>query len=573
MVFGVFLILLFFVPRAPWDVLGGWLLLFLALALSRLGLYRSYRKAEAAGFDALLRWRRDWNLLTILSGGFWGLTVVVFYPNAETLQKIALIVLIFGYTLGSIQVLANQPRVFLAFSTAALGPTIIRASWGAGWEGLELAVTMLGNFGLTAILAHNYRKVYTDLVDFKIRNQVLVESLTKEKEAAEVARQAAVLADQAKTQFLAAASHDLRQPLHAVSLYAEVLRARSARQEVSGLVEKVLESIVALEGLFSELMDITKVDAGGMTANPVHFELEEIFEGVGVHARPLVFKKGLELKFRGGQQVVFADKNMLGRVLLNLVMNAVRYTEDGGVLVSARQRGGRLLLQVWDSGVGILEADQPRIFDDFYQVRRAGPLAADAYKGMGLGLAIVRRLVGLMNVQIRVQSRLGHGTVFNLWLPLGDAAQIAPSEPHLTSQAGLVTEGRLIAVLDDDPAGRESLVLMLKGWGFGVVDFDSFDACLAWADEAGRRGLKLDLAIVDYRLGDRATGVEAIHMLRRHFGATMPAVVLTGELASEVDSHPDRASFHLMLKPALPHKLRAMIAFKLGRRSDGEASN
>ena len=229
-------------------------------------------------------------------------------------------------------------------------------------------------------------------------------------------------ANLAKTRFLAAASHDLRQPLHALVLFAEALQSRPQAPEQQRLVDNIAAAVSSLDGLFSALLDLTRIDAGGLQARPCDFALDELWQRLRVHFEPVAFDKGLALRLRGGQHRVHADPVLVERIVRNLTANALRYTEDGGVLLAARRRGAHVLLQVWDSGLGIAAADQQRVFDEFVQVGEATRATEPgARRGLGLGLAIVKRLAGLMGADIGLQSVPGRGSVFSLRLPLGAA--------------------------------------------------------------------------------------------------------------------------------------------------------
>jgi CheY-like chemotaxis protein len=372
------------------------------------------------------------------------------------------------------------------------------------------------------------------------------------------------VANRAKTQFFTAASHDLRQPLHAMGLFAEALRQRTHEPEVAHLVNSINASVDALEGLFSELLDITRIDAGGVEVRPQSFELEDILRKLRLHFEPTAFEKGLALTLRGGRRVVHADPLLVERILRNLVSNAIRYTNDGGVLVGARQRGDKVLVQVWDSGLGIREEEQAKVFEEFYQVPNTPAVAPHQRKGLGLGLAIVKRLADLMDAPITLRSRAGRGTVFSLELPAGTMPRPQPASLSSRAMAGLTLDGRLIVVVEDEPAVRSGLEVLLQGWGAQVASFDSVADSLAWAAASDPAVVRPDLCIVDYRLESGRNGVEAIAALRERFGARLPAIVVTGSTMSTLDKEAQEKDFHLLLKPVVPNKLRAMIAFKLG---------
>jgi signal transduction histidine kinase len=562
---GAVVVLLLFYETAPRLQLAGWALVFALLWVGRAVLARRFLAVQFRQDTDFRQWRRRWLGGLLGSGAMWGSAVWLFYGQGGSIQQIALIITVYSYCVASVPVMADQPRQFLAFLALCFVPTIARIVAEGTLYSYELAGVLLITLAMTVLLGRNYRQAMERVIELKQQSENLLEQLRKEKAAADLARQEAEVANRAKTQFFAAASHDLRQPLHAVGLFAEALRNKSRDEEVIQLVNSINSSVDALEGLFSELLDITKIDTGAVEVRPQHFKLKDLFARLRLHYEPLAFEKGLALRFRGEQHHAFADPMIVDRILRNLISNAIRYTEDGGVLVSCRQRRDRLLLQVWDSGIGIPASEQERIFEEFYQVHGDRPLPAHHRRGLGLGLAIVRRLAGLIGAPLTLRSRPGHGTVFNLELPLGKA-QRAPEPLPGRMPLGLTLDRKLIAVVEDEPAVRDGLEVLLKGWGATVAAFDTIEDCRQWAEQARQQGLRPDLAIVDYRIDHQRTGIDAILVMRQAFGAELPAIVVTGSTTAGLEEEAHRHDFHLLIKPVVPNKLRAMIAFKLGVR-------
>ncbi len=577
---GLVLITLIFGPLAETWRIGGWLAVALALWALRLAHYLRFRRHRDADEATLRGWRTSWKLLVLGQGAMWGLAVWLFWSLGTPYHGVSLILIVYSYCLGSVQLLATQARVFLVFISLVLTPTIVRIATDTGhpWH-LQLAIILTLLFCLTVLMARTYGSALGQAITLKGRTDDLASRLRTEmivaedaRRAAEEARRAAEAANRAKTQFFAAASHDLRQPLHAMGLFAEALRQRSHDPEVASLVNSINESVDALEGLFGELLDITRIDTGGVDVNPAPVRVRDLYTRLRLHFEPVAFEKGLMLSFHGEQHVAQADPVLLERVLRNLVSNAIRYTDDGGVLVSCRHRrtpdgAGKLLLQVWDSGIGISEAALPRIWEEFFQAQINRPLEAHQRKGLGLGLAIVKRLATLMGAPIWVRSRVGHGTVFSFEVPLGKApraaVESAPSSVKLP--IGLTLEGRLFVVVEDELSVREGLVVLLQAWGARVLSFDTAEGVEAWL--AGPAPELPDLVLVDYRLPQGRTGIDALVALRARWPQRrLPAILITG---SSLGGHEDEAvrhDYHLLIKPVLPNKLRAMIAFKLGVR-------
>jgi signal transduction histidine kinase/CheY-like chemotaxis protein len=573
---GMLLMAQMFWPLAAPLHLGGWLAAGAVLWLLRLGHYLRFRRQRQADETILRGWRASWEALVLAQGAMWGLAVWVFWGLGTPYHLLALVLIVYSYCLGSVQLLATQARVFLVFITLVLAPTIVRIATDSSqpWH-LQLAVILTLLFLITVLMARTYGSALGQAITLKARTDELAGRLRTEmvvteeaRRLAEDARRAAEAANRAKTQFFAAASHDLRQPLHAMGLFAEALRQRSHDPEVASLVNSINESVDALEGLFGELLDITRIDTGGVDVNPAPVRMKELFARLRLHFEPVAFEKGLMMSFRGEQHVAQADPVLLERVLRNVLSNAIRYTDDGGVIVSCRPRQGRLLLQVWDTGIGISEASLPRIWDEFFQAQSNRPLEAHHRKGLGLGLAIVRRLTDLMDAPITVRSRVGHGTVFSFEVPVGKAPRaIIEALPGSPAKAplGLTLQGRLIVVVEDEAAVREGLVVLLQAWGAQVAAFDTIDAVEAWVGSTAAG--PPDLLLVDYRLPQGRNGTEALVVLRGRWpDSRLPAIMITG---SSLGGHEDEAvthDYHLLIKPVLPNKLRAMIAFKLGVR-------
>jgi signal transduction histidine kinase len=564
---GLLVVLFMFWTLVPPLWLAAWATLVAVLWVLRWLHWQRYRRVSDVDVPTLLGWHSSWRVLALVQGGMWPLAVWLFWDYGTPYHRLALLLCAYSYALASVQLLATQ-RIFGAFLLVVLLPTIVRVASDEShpyhWQ-LALVLSLL--FGITYVMGRSYRGALDQAIHLKVRTDQLAAQLRVEKAAADEARRAAEAASRAKTQFFAAASHDLRQPLHAMGLFAETLRQRSHDPEVASLVNSINESVDALEGLFGELLDITRIDTGGVEVNPAPVRMKDLFARLRLHFEPTAFEKGLVLDFHGERHVAHTDSTLVERILRNLVSNAIRYSEDGGVLVSCRPRDDKLLLQVWDTGIGISARSLPRIFDEFYQVQSNRPLEPHQRKGLGLGLAIVKRLADLLGAPLDVKSVVGRGTVFAFEVPVGRETRSAEAAPATTTKMplGLTLQGRRIAVVEDEVTVREGLVVLLQAWGASVEAFDTVAAVQAWVAHPTRT--RPDLLIVDYRLPAGSTGLDALAVLRARWPEpVIPAIVVTG---SSLGGHEDEATthnFHLLIKPVLPNKLRAMIAFKLGVR-------
>jgi len=542
-----------------------WGVAFALVWLVRLWLALRYAHDEPTTSAGLERRLRTWQAGVLASGVLWGIAAWFFAAYGTGLHQLALVLVVYTFCVACVPILAPQFALFVLFVVLVFVPAIVRVALQDDTLSWQAAIVMTVAMAMTMLLGRNYRQSFESIVGLKLRTEALAVQLGAEKAVADAARAEAEVANRAKTQFFAAASHDLRQPLHAMGLFAEALRARSHDAEVAQLVNSINESVDALEGLFSELLDITKIDSGGVEVHPVDFELADIFRKVRLHFEPAAFEKGLELRIRGGDRVAFADPLLVERIVRNLVSNAIRYTSDGSVLVSCRRHGERLLLQVWDTGPGIRADERARVFDEFYQVPGTPAVGAEQKKGLGLGLAIVKRLAALMDAPLELRSTEGRGTVFTLRLPVGKAPRAAERALGTRAPAGVTLAGRTIVIVEDEPAVRQGLEVLLAAWGATTVSLDSAAATSAWAASADPAAPPA-LVIADYRLEDGATGVAAIAAVRRRFGNAVPAIVVTGSTMTGHEKDALEHDFHLLIKPVLPNKLRAMIAFKLARR-------
>jgi signal transduction histidine kinase len=369
----------------------------------------------------------------------------------------------------------------------------------------------------------------------------------------ERAKDQAEMANRFKSRFLAAASHDLRQPLHALGLFAAALPEHTRDAEGAELVQRITTSIDSLDALLSSLLDISKLDAGAITAEPRDLRLDDLFERLANDFVPEALERDLRLAVVPTRFVVRSDPALLERIVRNLVANALRYTERGGVVVGARRRGGRIAIEVWDSGAGIAAAERERIFEEFYQI---GNPERDRTRGLGLGLAIVRRLARLLGHDVELDSRVGRGSVFRVLVAPGDPKAVAAAAPAAPLAASLL-RGRLIVVIDDEPSVRESTGNLLQAWGCDVVAAADAKEALAAVGQRVPAAL-----LVDYRLRGGEDGLGAIAQLRAMLGR-IPALLISGESSTEELARINARGVQLLHKPVPPAKLRSALTFLL----------
>ncbi len=392
-----------------------WCGLLCAFQVSRLALYGAWRR-RARPEENVERWRAWWATGAGLSGLVWGAAgFVMFVPDSPTHQAV-LIVALLGVATGSITVIATDVTAFYAFSGAVVTPVLVRTAWEGGATYLVLAA--IGAVVLAAILAcgRNLSKELARSLAVYYQNLELIEELQAQKAIAERARNEAETANRAKTQFFASASHDLRQPLHAMGLFAAALAQKAHDPEVRHVVDSINSSVQALEALFSELLDIAKIDAGALKPVLAPFALADMFGRLQSDFEAEAAAKGLRLTVEGGANVVTSDALLLERIIRNLLSNAVRYTTEGAVRLTAAPAGDGVRIEVSDTGIGIRAEDRQRIFDEFFQL---GNPARTSAKGMGLGLSIVQRLCALLGYELALASEYGRGSAFGFTVPRG----------------------------------------------------------------------------------------------------------------------------------------------------------
>ncbi|MBN8474031.1 ATP-binding protein [Sulfuritalea sp.] len=385
--------------------------------------------------------------------------------------------------------------------------------------------------------------------DLRARIAEATAGLQREKEAAEHATIA-------KSHFLAAASHDLRQPLHALGLFVSALAQSDAARREPELVSSIQSGVNTLQNLLDAILDISRLDGGNLVPEIERFPLGPVLERAVGDVALLAKDKGLRLRVRPTRAWVRSDRKIVERILLNLIGNALRYTRSGGVLVSCRQRKDAVLIEVWDTGMGIPDHAREEIFEEYVQLDN---IERDSAKGLGLGLAICRRLAELLGVPLGVRSRPGRGSVFWIQLPVVPPAG-ADESGGIDAARGELLDSSVhlsgtVLVVDGDPLVRAGMQMAIAGWGIRVMlaaNREEALGCCRGAEPAP------DVAICNLRLPGRVSGIAVAQELQREFGGC--GVLLIGtELSEEVLAEARAAGFSLLRQPLPPGRLRAAL--------------
>ena len=402
--------------------------------------------------------------------------------------------------------------------------------------------------GLEAQVRQRTAELKTALVDLESSNAALVHA----KETAEKA-------NSSKTRFLAAAGHDLLQPLYAAQLSISTLAEMQASPDCTALCRQIDRALVTIEAYLRSILDISKLDAGVVTPEIQSLALTDVFQALDSDFRPIVDRKKLKLRFRPTPLVVASDAILLRRVLQNLVSNAARYTNAGGVLIGARRRGDFVRIEVTDTGIGIDPSEIDRIFEEFH--RSPSPAHAQNGEGLGLGLSIVQRMTLALDHRIEVRSRPGRGSRFTVIAPL--AAIDCPRAADFVlvenwARASDLT-GRRILLVENDPDVLEATRWLLVQWGAEVIAAQDMTAVRDKFDGAH----PLDAIIADYHLDRDESGLQAIALARALARAEIPSVVVTADQGVEAIELARAAGYEVLRKPVKPAQLRAVLTHLL----------
>jgi len=435
--------------------------------------------------------------------------------------------------------LAPLPIAACAFGV--LPVLVAPAPWlagGAWWWPVAGAAAS----GVAAAVAVQRRRWWRQSTRTLIDQREQLQKLEHERDVAE-------RSDQDKSRFLAIASHDLRQPVHALGLFAATLQKRLQRSPDEPLARNLMRAVDGLERSFNAMLDISKLDAGALAPRVVTFSLRDMFRRLHMQYVGQAELAGLGLRFSPGGKSVNSDPQLLERIVSNLIQNAIKYTTRGGIVVVARSTASHINVEIWDTGGGIPADELPRIFDEFYQLGRG---ERDRSHGLGMGLAIVKRLAALLGHRLEVASAVGRGTMFRIGVPIGGLPGIQEDMAPADTQPMTGQSPQMVLVVDDEEPIREGLRLLLQEWGYQAMTAASGDqAERAVSALEGR----VDLVLSDLHLGDGPDGREVIAQVRRLCGRDVPAILITGDTTPDDIQRVAADGDPVLFKPVQPRGL------------------
>ena len=546
--YSVWLIALFVTVPAwghvPFWLWSGWVVLVGAAYSVRARQLSGGRNIDAVE-AAPQAWARRLTGWTLGCSAIAALGPSLFYPSIGEIARMYICMLFCCWLAGAMASLGARPRLFAIYAA------VFTVGLGIGWLQTDSAFlapifVMLVLYALVLTgFARNFARQVDDSVEIRFINERLVEQLTRSRETAEKS-------SEAKTRFLAVASHDLRQPLHAVTLLNGMLARPQTAEKIKEISRQMDRSLSTLERLFSSVLDFSKIDAAKVKPELGWHPLAPLLEQLEDEYAPQAAQKGLALRAKPISVMLHTDLQLLGRILRNLVENAIKFTDRGSIEIVATQRpDGAVVLAVCDSGPGIPRNLRDEIFDEYFQAP-----GDNSTSGLGLGLAIVRRLAALLGVSVTVDDAENHGTRFDVGVessmvrPLSDADAVASGQ----DVTPLDLQDYLVVYVEDDASSREALGLLMADWGCKCVISETMAGALQALEGKGVP----DVILSDFSLRDGCTGTEVIEEMRRRYGPVSGAI-LTGESSAMQLRLAGEFEYPVLGKPVKAQDLRALL--------------
>lgn len=452
-----------------------------------------------------------------------------------------------GLTSGSLAGHGPCLPIFYSYTLPKMLVAITALVLLGGDNYLLLAYTMMLYLFIVYGFARKIDRNIESSIELRFENQDLVEKLRATLTEADEA-------NKAKSVFLSSASHDLRQPLHALALMVEVMAHSDLDPQLIELQDNMMSAVNSTRDMLDSLLNMSKLEAGAISANPTPFLIQTIFDRVDAEMRQSADQKMLNYRARKTNAAANSDIGIVELILRNLISNAIRYTNSGGVLIACRKRRpNTLLIEVWDTGIGIQETKTEEIFRPFHQL---GNPERDSVKGFGLGLAITQKLAETIGTTISLKSVAGRGSVFQFKLPLAHSAAIPA---RIIENTDISFVGRSVLVIEDNLSARVTTQALVAGWGFSCISADSAADALSQLKNKHHENASIDIILVDYRLRDNLTGWDAIKEIRQFIGTRIPAIIITGDTAPERIKEATNADAHLMHKPISVKKLKQLM--------------
>ncbi|MBU7574039.1 MAG: hybrid sensor histidine kinase/response regulator [Hydrogenophaga sp.] len=507
-----------------------------------------FRDPQAAARSAFWA-RRQWRELLYYSAT-WGLAPWLFMPADDMPMTTLLMLIMLGLISGGVPSVAPRWASVLAFVLPMMAGLISALLWRGDTTHLFLAACAGIYTGAMLHFARRQHLLLTASLQMRFEKEALAEQLAGQMAATQ-------RASEEKTRFFAAASHDLRQPLHAIALFGAVLDKELQGQPTHTHAQRLMGAVHSLGTSLDTMLDVSRLDAGVIEADVQDVPLSTVLQALHPSLASRAEERELQLRLRATPVWVRTDPHLLQRLLGNLIENAIKYTAHGGVLVVARPRGAQVWIDVVDTGIGIAPEHADRVFDEFYQVDNPG---RDRTRGLGIGLSIVRRLSQLLDHPVRLRSWPGHGTRFRVTVP---RAKPTP-EPTLYRRPATLAASqalpRRVLLVDDEADITDALSAFLQTWGVASETARDEDGAALALQAAAARQEPFDALLCDYRLAEGADGLAASQRLRARFGQALPVLLITGETAPDRLQRVRDSGVPVLFKPVDPERLLQALA-------------
>jgi two-component system, sensor histidine kinase len=532
-----------------WDVVAhswllAWMAAMLVMLITRVAIYLSFKRR----FDEskLKRYQTFLILGSASAGIIWGAGGLIMFIPGQLEYQLLILLSLLAMAAGSAFSLSIYLPAYFAFVPLMLAPITLRLLFTG--DTIHTALASVTIIFLIAQTAFNIKinRGLSSAMELRFENLDLIEQLKEQKAEAEQA-------NSAKTRFLAAASHDLRQPLYALTLFVSALEERISSPEDRKITQQIKRSAESLQSLFEALLDISKLDAGSVDIQKSDFCLKDMLARLEDEFDPQAAQGGMTIHWEKEPPAVHSEPALLEQILRNFLANAIRYTEAGEISVTCEPYTDSVKISVSDTGIGIPSEDQNAIFEEFYQL---GNPERDRQKGLGLGLSIVQRAAELLDHKIEVVSKPGQGSNFSVTVDTATQPELISTNANRLDRDATITTRPLIIVIDDEENIRDGMQQLLGAWGCEVVVSANADDTIAQLN-AGQR--KPDGIISDYRLRDSQTGLGAIKAINGIYDSAIPALIVTGDTEKQLLIDLKASGHQVLHKPVPPAKLRAFL--------------
>ncbi len=533
-------------------LLMGWFTLMLSGIFFRYLLSSGFHQ-QTVQYQEGGTWRLRLLAISAYLSTLWCLAILFFFIETSAPHQVFLITIAVTLGIGSISSGMHWLPLYYVYGIPILVALTVRLAMVGTPPYLALSLMMV----CALLAAYSFAKKLNGMVRSEMRMRYESEALTRKLRFKTEEAEKAVCA---KSRVLAAASHDLRQPLHALSLFIDALRESRSPAEDTRLFKRIDLSMAAMRHLFDALFDMSRLDANVVQPEFRHFDIAHCLTNLQEEYQPEAEKKQLRLRLHVRSHIVVSDPILLDRILRNIIGNAVRYTHSGGVLISARRREKAILVQVWDTGTGIPPESHEKVFLEFQRLQRDSD---ETRKGIGLGLAIVRRLCNLLGYPLKLRSSVGTGSVFSIEVPEGSTSLVTPQNRGNRHMEWHHTES-LLLVIDDDWAILSAMNTLLSNWGFKVLVAESLAQC---EEQLQATGLKPDLILSDLNLTGPDNGIDILHRLQDQYGEDIPGILISGSTDLTLLNLASKSGLRLIQKPVHPLELRSIIQHQLVKKT------